>query len=167
MAHRAMAGFFSSGTLAQVNPWDDPAPPPAPEPQEHHMSFSDLKGAMHAYNTGEVQDTGLRNGILIFIAVVAVLALILHLRLRYKSAGAPDSVARLGRELGKLIAFPLGTRLLLWWVARSVRVPFASLLLSSNLFDTSVATWAAHPNFSAMRKWGQSRLSRLRPALFS
>jgi hypothetical protein len=65
-----------------------------------------------------------------------------------------------------MVHFPLGTRLLLKWVARSTGVPFASLLLSSALFDKAITEWAAHSTFSAMRQWGRGRLRALRPRLF-
>jgi hypothetical protein len=152
--------------LAQFSPYDDaPAPQPAPTPRRP-MSFSDLQQGLRSYQSGEASDPAFRNGILILIACVAVLALIIHLRQRTKTAGPPDSLRRLGLELGRLVQFPFGTRVMLWWVARSARVPFASLLLSSALFDKSVAAWAAAPTFGMVRQWGRGRLARLRPMLF-
>jgi hypothetical protein len=152
--------------LAQYSPYDEPvAPQPEARPRRA-MSFSDLQQGFRSYQSGETNDTAFRNGILLLMAAVAVLALIVHLRQRTKNAGPPDSLARLGLELGRLVRFPLGSRLMLWWVARTAGVPFASLLLSSALFDKSIAQWAAVPTFGVARQWGRSRLARLRPLLF-
>ncbi len=158
---------FTILPLAQASPWDEPAaPPPPPKPTAHPMSFSDLQEGMRAYNAGET-DNSMRNGLLIMIAAVAVLALLLHLRQRHKSAGPPDSISHLGWELSRQLRFPMGTKLLLWWVARSSRTPIASLMLSSALFDKAVAAWAAQPTFGVARQWGRGRLNLLRPALFA
>lgn len=162
-----MSMLWKLGTiLAQYSPYDEPpvaAPAPAPR---RPMSFSDLQQGFRSYQSGETSDPAFRNGILILIACVAVLALVIHLRQRTKNAGPPDSLGRLGLELGRLVRFPFGSRVMLWWVARSVRVPFASLLLSSALFDRSVSAWAAAPTFGVVRQWGRGRLERLRGVLF-
>jgi len=151
--------------LAQEAMWEDAPPPKQPAP--HRMSFSDLQQSLHDYDTGKINDNGFRNGVLSLLAVIALVFLIVHLRQRHKNAGPPDSMHRLGRELGRLVHFPLGTRLLLQWVARSTRTPFASLLLSAGLFDKCVHQWAEIPTFSVARNWGQSRLAKLRPILFA
>ena len=104
--------------LAQANPWDDAPASPAPKPPRP-MSFSDLQEGMRAYNAGESQGSSVRTGILILIAFIAVLALVLHLWQRRKTGAPPDSLGRVGWDLGRLVPFPWGTRLLLWWVARS------------------------------------------------
>jgi len=161
--------FKSLIALAQVQatPWDEAPTPPAPPPKPGKpMSFSDLQQGFRQYQSGETNDTAFRNGILILMAGVALLALFIHLRQRKKNAGPPDSFGRLGLELGRLVRFPFGARLMLWWVARTSRVPFASLMLSSTLFDRSIAAWAASPTFAVARQWGKSRLDRLRPLLF-
>jgi len=156
---------FKLSTIAQASPWDD-APPPEPPKPEHRLSFTDLQQSLHDYNTGKTNDNGFRNGILSLLAIVAVFALIVHLRQRHKEAGPPDSLAKLGRELGRMVRFPFATRMLLYWVARSTRTPFASLLLSGGLFDRCLEEWAHRPTFSVARRWGKARLERLRPALF-
>jgi hypothetical protein len=158
--------FKFATILAQYSPYDEPpAPQPAPPPRRA-MSFSDLQQGLRSYQSGETDDTAFRNGILILIACVAVLALIVHLRQRTKNAGPPDSLGRLGLELGRLVRFPFGSRVMLWWVARATQVPFASLLLSSSLFDKCISAWAAMPTFVVVRQWGRARLERLRPILF-
>jgi hypothetical protein len=146
--------------------WDD-APPPPPQPAPHRMSFSDLKQSLHDYDTGKTSDNDFRNGAVALLAVIALVFLFFHLRQRHKNAAPPDSMHRLGRELGRLIPFPLGTRLILQWVARSTHTPFASLLLSAGLFDKCVTQWENIPTFSAARHWGRSRLEKLRPILFT
>ena len=94
------------------------------------------------YSEGKNPDNSFRNGTLILLGITAVVALLIHWRQKHKTAGAPDSLHKLGRELGRLVRFPLGTRLLLTWVAASSKVPFASLLLSSALFDRCVNEWS-------------------------
>jgi len=155
--------------IAQIHatPWDEAPTPPPPAPKPNRpMSFSDLQKGLRDYNSGENNDTAFRNGILILMACTALLALFIHLRQRKKNAGPPDSLALLGMDLGGLVRFPFGARVMLWWVARTNRVPFASLLLSSTLFDKAIAAWAAAPTFAVARQWGKSRLDRLRPLLF-
>lgn len=159
--------FKMATLLAQYHPWDEPpAPEPAPKPRRS-MSFSDLQQGLRSYQSGESNDNAFRNGILLLMAAVALLALVIHLRQRNKAAGPPDSLGRLGLELGRLVPFPFGSRLVLWWVARTCGVPFASLLLSAALFDRSVAAWAAVPTFGVARHWGLGRLQALRAVLFS
>jgi hypothetical protein len=155
--------YFLPLPLGQVNPWED-APPAATQP--HRLSFSDLKQGLHDYDTGKTNDDGFRNGILSLLAVIALVALFIHFRQRHKTPTPPDSLRKLGRELGRLVRFPLGSRLFLHWVARSTQTPFAALLLSAGLFDKCVAQWSRTPTFAAARRWGNSRLQRLRPVLF-
>ena len=151
--------------LAQED-YGQETPPPPPPAQPHRMSFSDLRQSMHDYNTGKVNDNGYRNGALGLAAVIALIFLIIHWRQQRKNALPPDSIHRLGRELSRLIRFPVGTRLLLKWVAHSTCTPFASLLLSAGLFDKCITQWAQHSTFSVARHWGRGRLEKLRPILF-
>jgi len=127
--------------LAQMEMPDDPTQPMQAAPQrapQKPMTFSDLQGAMRDYSEGKHQDNTFRNGSLIILGVIAVVALLIHFRQKQKNAEPPDSLGKLGRELGRLVRFPLGTKMLLRWVAASSKVPFASLLLSSALFDRCV-----------------------------
>jgi hypothetical protein len=148
-------------------PWDsERSAPETPTPAKHQLSFSDLQKSLHDYHTGKSNDNGFRNGVLIFLAVAAVFLLIVHFRQRRKEAGPPDSMGRLGREIGRLVRFPVGSRVALKWVARSTGTPFASLLLSATLFDKCVREWSHQPTFSVARQWGRARLECLRPELF-
>src|SRR4051812_6031900 len=100
---------FTFLPLAQANPWDDAPPaPPESKPAAHPMTFSDLQGAMHDYTEGKTTDNTFRNGTLILLAVTAAIALLIHWRQKRKTAGPPDSLGKLGREIGRLIRFPLG-----------------------------------------------------------
>ena len=152
--------------LAQAIPWDDAAEAPsAPQTaSSRRMSFSDLQQGLRNYSSST--DNSFRNGILILMAVIAAIVLAIHLYQRRKNVGTVDSLGRLGWELGGLVRFPFGSRLMLWWVARSTDVPFASLLLSSALFDQCVSQWAARPTMTVARHWGRTRLASLRPGLF-
>lgn len=150
----------------QGTPWDDPPTDPTPPPPpKHPISFSDLQQSLHDYNTGK-GDNGFRNGILIILVLIALFALVLHFRQRHKNAGPPDSIHKLGRELGKPVRFPVASRVVLKWVARSTQTPFAALMLSAALFDKCVNDWSNQPTFSVARHWGRTRLERLRPVLF-
>ena len=151
-------------TLAQAAPWDDPPEAPTTEAAPR-MDFSDLQKALHAANTGETDKT-FRNGLFIMVGAVALLGLILHLREKHKHAGPPDSKGRLGWELSRLMPFPFGTRMLLWWVARSTATPLAALMISSQLFDHAVAEWERQPTFTLARRWGKVRLEALKTVLF-
>jgi hypothetical protein len=152
--------------LAQLGEWDETAAnAPATQPRRP-LSFSDLKQGLRDYSTGATNDNTLRNGLLIMIAVVGVIALTLHYLQRRRKAGPKDSLTALAWELGRKVRFPFGSRLILWWVARAAGVPLASLLLSVGLFDRSVGDWAAQPTFGLLRKWGRGRLERLKPILF-
>lgn len=152
--------------LAQAMPWEE-APPPPPATQTHRsITFSDFKQSLRDYNTGKINDSEFRNGVLSLLAVAALVVLVIHLRQRHRHAGPPDNMRKLGRELGRLVRFPLGTRLLLNWVASSTKTPFAALLLSAELFDKCVNQWAKTATFSVARRWGKGRLARLRPVLF-
>ena len=155
--------------LAQMDVMDDPTQPIVRQTQrqpERPMTFSDLQGAMKDYSEGKHQDNTFRNGSLIILGVIAIVALLIHLRQKQKNAEPPDSVGKLGRELARLVRFPLGTKALLKWVAASSKVPFASLLLSSALFDRCVKEWSHGHTFALVRAWGKGRLEKLRPVLF-
>jgi hypothetical protein len=130
------------------------------------MSFSDLQQGLRDVHSGKVDDSAFRNGILVLLALLALFVLIIHFRQRHKTPAQPDSLRKLGRHLGRLVRFPLGTKLLLKWVAHSTATPYPALLLSSDLFDKCVAQWAHCPTFAVARNWGRSRLQRLRTILF-
>ncbi len=135
-------------------------------PEHHAMSFSDVfQTGMSKFNNGQTDNT-LRNGLLIMIGLVAIIGLALHLRQRFKHKPELNSPAHLGRELCRVIPFPFGTRVLLWWVARCTHVHLATLLLSAQAFETSVTTWSSHGTFSPLRRWGASRLEKLKQLLF-
>jgi len=104
--------------------------------------------------------------VLVLLALIGLVALIVHLRQRKTEVVVPDSMAKLGREMARLVRFPFGSRLFLKWVAKSTNTPFASLLLSQKLFDRRIEEWEAMPTFSAVRHWGRSGLDRLRGELF-
>jgi len=131
------------------------------------MSFSDLQQGLRDVNSGKVNDNTFRNGILALLALLALFVLIIQFRQRHKTPAAPpESLGSLGRHLGRLVHFPLGTKLLLKWVARSTTTPYPALLLSSELFDNCVDRWAHQPTFAVARNWGRGRLQCLRPILF-
>jgi hypothetical protein len=156
---------FPPLTLAQFSSYDD-APPPPPPPQPR-MSFSDLQQGLRDVHSGKVDDSTFRNGILVMLVLLALVVLILHFRQREQtSAAPPDNLRRLGRELGGVVPFPLGSGLVMRWVAHSTATPYAALLLSSELFDKCVAQWERNPTFAVVRSWGRDRLRRLRPILF-
>lgn len=159
--------IFVPHTLAQLNPYDDPPPPQTQTaPPPHPMTFSDLQQGLRDVHSGKVDDSAFRNGVLILLAVLALLVLVVHLRQRRKSPSVPDSLGRLGRELGRKVRFPVGAKLLLKQVARATETPYPALLLSSALFDKCVTEWCGQPTFAALRQWGRNRLLRLRPVLF-
>jgi hypothetical protein len=152
-------------TLAQLVPYDgSPDSPKGPAP--HEMSFSDFQNGMKQWNDGGTNNT-FRNGLIVMVAIVAIVAIVLHIRQRLKHRPELNSAAALGRELCRVIPFPFGTRLLLWWVARSTRVHVATLLLSAQAFDNSLALWAGRHTFHPIRKWGADQLNKLKPILFS
>jgi hypothetical protein len=133
------------------------------------MSFSDLKQGLRDVNNGNVDTSVFRNGILSLLAVLALVVLIMHFRQRHQSdkPNVPNSLGRLGRELGRFVPFPLGSKLILKWVAHSTSTPFPALLLSSDLFDERINQWSSQPTFALARSWGKGRLTRLRPLLFA
>ncbi len=135
-------------------------------PVSHRPNFSDLQQGFQRVNNGELNDNTVRNGILILMAVVGVVALVIHLKQRRESAQPPDSLRSLSWSMSRLVRFPMGSRMVLWWVARSNKLPVAALMLSSVLFDKSVASWSGQATFSAARRWGKGRLIRLRRVLF-
>lgn len=153
--------------LAQVGGFDDApaASAPAAEPRRP-MSFSDLQQGMRDVHSGKVDDSGFRNWTILLLIVIALIAIFIHMRQRKTVVVQTDSLPKLARELARQISFPLGTRLLLLWVARSTATPFAAILLSETLFNRCISQWHAQPTFSAARSWGRSRLELLRPELF-
>ncbi len=150
--------------FAELPPWEDP-PEPVKTPPKSPLSFSDLQEGLRSANNGD--DSSLRNGLLIIMGLIIILAIVLHYRQRRKTAGPPDSTGKLGWELSRLIKFPFGTRMLLWWVARTTQTPFAALLISRSLFDNCVQQWSLQPTFSLARRWGKARLESLKPVLFA
>jgi predicted membrane-bound mannosyltransferase len=154
--------------LAQEQPLDDaPTPSAAPAaPAAHSFSFSDLQQGLRTASHSDPHDHTAQVALLVMVSCVAVVAMILHLRQRRKEAGPLNSSARLAWELAKQIRFPLGSRIALAWVALSAKIPMATLLVSTRAFDDALDTWFHRPTFGPLRRWGMSRLSRLRPLLF-
>ncbi len=165
MPATALPPHFAPLPLAQVSSYDEPPVPREPAPPRP-MTISDFKQGLRDVHSGKVDDSAFRNGILIMLGALALVVLVIHLRRRHKNAAPPDNLGKLGRELGRKVPFPLGTKLLLQWVARATQTPYPALLLSAALFDKSVAQWAGDPSFAAARTWGRGRLLRLRPVLF-
>ena len=163
--HPLLPRHFPPPPLAQLNPYDE-APPSSEPPPQRSMTFSDLQQGLRDVHSGKVDNSTFRNGILILLATLAIVTLLTHLRQRKINGGPPDSLRKLGRELGRKVPFPLGAKLLLHWVARATQTPYPALLLSSALFDKCVAQWARDPSFAAARNWGRGRLQLLRPVLF-
>lgn len=153
--------------LAQASPpWED-APPVAPKAPVNGGGGIDLsKGFQQVYG-GTVSENTFRNGMLVVVGVVIIVALVMHLRERRKQHKVVDSQFRLGWELCRLVPFPFGSRIMLWWVARSTRTPVATLLISARAFEQSINQWANQPTFALLRQWGRTRLMRLQPILFS
>jgi len=81
--------------LAQAMPWEE-APPPPPATQTHRsITFSDFKQSLRDYNTGKINDSEFRNGVLSLLAVAALVVLVIHLRQRHRHAGSePDEQRR-------------------------------------------------------------------------
>jgi hypothetical protein len=156
---------FKPLPLAQGYPYED-RPPADDKPPARPMTFSDLQQGLRDVHSGKVDNSAFRNGVLILLTCLALFALFVHFRRRRIEPAPPDSLARLGRELGRKVRFPLGSKFLLKWVARATRTPYPALLISSALFDKSVARWLNEPAFGAARQWGYNRLMRLRPVLF-
>lgn len=153
--------FLLANAMPPVAPWDDLTEKPAPaRPQIN------LQEGFRQWNEGQT-DTTMRDGLLALVAIVAAVALIIHLVQRYRARQTPDSEARLGLELAKLVPFPFGTRVLLWWVARTTGRPFATLLISPQAYQQAVTAWADAPTFGPLRRWGRARLQRLEAILFS
>ncbi|MCL2645974.1 MAG: hypothetical protein FWD61_03090 [Phycisphaerales bacterium] len=130
------------------------------------LTFSDLQKSMHSQLRGETADPVYRNTLLCIVASVALLALVLRWRQRRKLGGPPNNVRKLGWELSRSVPFPAGSRLLLWWVSWSTRVPVAVLLISGETFDASVESWSKQPTFAVAREWGRGRLLKLKHVLF-
>lgn len=154
-------------TLAEVVPWDDaPASPPPAASQQRPMNFSDLQQGFRQWHEGTTSENTFRNGMLVVVALVAVVALVVHLRQRRRAPKTINSPLRLGMELSRQVPFPFGSRIMLWWVARSTGLPLATLLISAAAFRAGVEQWSAEPTFGLLRRWGRSRLERLQPVLF-
>jgi len=151
--------------LAQLLPYDG-TPDNPKGTEEHPMSFADFQHGMKQWKEGKTDDT-FRDGLLVMVVMVALLALLLHLRQRRKRQPELNNAARLGRELARRVPFPWGTRLLLWWVARSTRVHLATLLISAQAFETSVAVWSCRSRWGPLRRWGARRLDKLKQVLFA
>ncbi|MEI8197835.1 MAG: hypothetical protein WCI73_18220, partial [Phycisphaerae bacterium] len=114
----------------------------------------------------KVSENTFRNGMLVVIGFLLIVVLISHLRQRRAQPKALDSQFRLGWELCRLVPFPVGSRLMLWWVARSTKTPMATLLISAQAFEVAVRQWGQEPTFAPLRQWGRTRLQRLEPILF-
>ncbi len=152
--------------LAQRAPWEDPpAPTQAPAPVTPKLDFTDLQRGIRQWHDGTL-DSNVRNGFLTVAAIIILLALIINLRGKWKTHQSAETEAKLTRELCKVIPFPLGSKLLLRWVAHSSQISFPALLLSSQLFDHTVDAWAQAPTLSLIRRWGHSRLMHLREVIF-
>lgn len=154
-------------TLAQRAPWEDaPAPKPVQAPRQQ-ISFNDLQKGLQQWHDGTLDGSGnLRNGLLILAGVVILAALFMNIREKLKHRATEDSEKRLAREIAKVIPFPMGSRTMLRWVARSTQVSLPALLLSSQLFDMTVNAWAEEPTYIVVRKWGYGRLMKLREVIF-
>lgn len=154
-------------SLAQTPPWEQPpAPPPPAAPVQHGLTFSELKSGLRAYQSGTTRDSARNSGLMVVVLLVLLLGVFLHVRQRRKEAGPPDNVGKLGRELCRIARVPWSSRVLLWWVGRSTKLPLACLLVSSTSFEAAVRAWAALPTFGPARRWGRERLRRIKPLLF-
>jgi len=152
--------------LAQVMNFDDNAPRPAENAAPRGMTSRDFFQGMHqAFHNGPT-DNSFQKGVLVAVAIVAIIALIAHLRQRWQSREPPHSTLRLARELTRGLKFSFLGKLLLWWVGYSTSSGFIPLLLSGPLFDRSIQQWAQIPTLAPLRRWGYRRLLRLRPLLF-
>lgn len=158
-------------TLAQYTPpWEDPVaggggggaavPSHAPAP-----SIDLSKGFQQVYG-GSVTENTFRNGMLVVIGIVTIMALVAHCRQRRVQRKVLESQSRLGWELCRMVPFPFGSRLMLWWVARSTHTPVATLLISVQAFEAAVLKWGQEPTFTPLRQWGRARLRQLQPILF-
>ncbi len=159
-----LIAYWPMTILAQAAPWEEAVAAPT-KPVPTRISFSDLQEGMRAYQSGDTDQT-FRNCAVVMLVVVALFVIVMHFRNKRQNAGPLDSQGKLGRELSRIIPFPMGARLALWWVARSTKTPFATLLISMELFDRNVTAWASGATFALARRWGKGRLERLRPLLF-
>jgi hypothetical protein len=149
--------------------WEDPetpAPKAVTAMPPRSMNFGDLQKGFRAELNGETNDGYYRVLLLVIVLAVVLFGLILYWRQKRKDGGPPESMARLAWQLSVGLHFPIGTRLLLWWVGRSTRVPVAVLLISGEVFKASVAEWSRQPTFGVLREWGVRRLARLERLLF-
>lgn len=152
-------------TLAQRAPWEDPpAPKPVTAPPPR-MSFNDLQKGLQQWQDGTLDST-MRNGLLAVAAVVILIAVVVNVRQKLKGRPTEDSEKRLAREIAKVVHFPMGSRMMLRWVARTTHVSLPALLLSSQLFDHTVSAWAEEPTYVVIRRWGYGRLMKLRDVIF-
>jgi hypothetical protein len=134
--------------------------------QRNQLSLSDLKKGFRDRLNGDTNDGHYSYYLWLIVAGVLLLGLILHSRQRKQTGEAPSSPRSLFREIARDVPFPFGTRLLLQWVAHCNKVPAATLLISENAFQKSVAEWSAQPTFGPIRHWGASRLDHLHAILF-
>jgi hypothetical protein len=136
-------------------------------PVNRQMNFSDLQKGLKAQLEGETDQSHYTKLVIGVVLVIVAVAIVVHWRQRRKSGGPPTSDSSLFRELSRGIKFPLGTKLILWWVARTARVPAAVLLISREIFEKSVADWGRRPTFGPLRQWGMVRLDAIRELLFA
>jgi len=129
------------------------------------MSFSDLQSGLRQWETGAT-DSGYKNGLLLVMGAITLFVLALYWRQRARQKKSVDSERKLGMELGRVVPFPWGTRVLLYWVARRSGRPFVTLLISAETFRKAVGEWAGDPTFSLFRRWGAGRLAKLSGLLF-
>lgn len=129
------------------------------------MKFSDLQNGFRQWASGAT-DERYRNGLLLVMGTIGVVVLAIYLRQRARQKKSVDSERRLGLELGRVVPFPWGTRMLLYWVARRSGTPFVTLLISAERFRKAVKEWAGEPTFAMFRRWGAGRLGRLEGVLF-
>ena len=154
--------------LAQYTPpWEETAAPAATRPATTGGGGIDLSHGFQQVYGGSVSENTFRNGMLVVIGIVAIVALITHLRQRRTQPKELSSQLRLGMELCRLVEFPFGSRVALWWVARSTHTPVATLLISPHLFEQAVSAWSGQPTFAPLRRWGRVRLARLHEVLFA
>ena len=116
--------------LSQIVEWDDTAvPPPPPPPPARPMNFSDLQQGFQQWNTNATGESAFRNGILVVMGILLMVALVVYLRRRVRVRKTLNSQLRLGWELSRLVPFPFGSRIVLWWVSRTTKTHFVTLLI--------------------------------------
>jgi hypothetical protein len=158
-----MLGFFS--TLAQAVNLNESGD--AGSAHTRPMNFSDLQNGFRQWNDNGSPETALfRNGILVVVAIVALIALLVHWRQKRSKPIEPDSDLALGLELRRHIPCGFSGHVMLWWMARSSGIPLGSVLICRAAFDKALETWSGVPTFAILRRWGRSQMERLRPELF-